>query len=194
MPRGIYKRAKSHGRAISKARKGYKHSQETKDKIGLANKGLWINFSCDYCGKENEEQASRYKRKDRHFCNMDCYSSFRKEKLSFTEQHAYRGIRSKGKSKQVYHQRYVAKKPHVIAHLKARRYAREKGAAGNHTLKDWEKLKEKCRNRCVHCGEEKPLTKDHIVPLSEGGSDYINNIQPLCRSCNSKKWKKITTL
>lgn len=40
---------------------------------------------------------------------------------------------------------------------------------------------------CIHCGAQKRLTVDHIVPSSRGGSDDINNLVTMCRSCNSTK-------
>ena len=44
---------------------------------------------------------------------------------------------------------------------------------------------------CPCCGKKKKLTEDHIIPIKKNGTDYINNIQPLCQSCNSKKHIKI---
>lgn len=111
--------------------------------------------------------------------------------MSIEEQNAYKDIRKNGESKQVYHKRYCKNNPDVIAHLKARRYAKEKNAEGSHTLEEWNRLKDSCGNVCVFCGSDEKLTKDHIIPLSKGGSDYIENIQPLCKSCNSKKHNHI---
>lgn len=36
-------------------------------------------------------------------------------------------------------------------------------------------------------GNEVLLTKDHIIPKSAGGRDRVNNFQPFCEPCNSKK-------
>lgn len=146
---------------------------------------------CDYCGNTFWESNHSSNKKKKHFCNQDCYSKFRSEKMSMEEQPAYKGIRKQGDTLYVYHRRYVKANPERIAHLKARRYAREKGAIGNHTLEEWNNLKEKFNNKCAFCNKQKRLTKDHIMPLSEGGSDYIENIQPLCRNCNSRKWKSV---
>lgn len=166
-------------------------SKETKLKIGLANRGVWIKFNCDYCGNEKEEKQSHYKKKKRHFCNTECYSNFRRELMPLSEQNAYKGVRKDGESKQVYHRNYVKRHPDLISHLKARRYARERNAKGSHSLIEWQLLKIAYENKCAFCGENKKLTKDHVIPLSKGGSDFIENIQPLCKNCNSKKHNKL---
>ena len=65
---------------------------------------------------------------------------------------------------------------------------------GTHTFGDWENLKKQYNNICPCCHKSEPeikLTEDHIIPLSKGGSDNIENIQPLCGSCNCKKHTKI---
>lgn len=73
-------------------------------------------------------------------------------------------------------------------HCRRRRVVKNK-AKGSHTKQEWENLKDKFNNTCPACGKSGiELTRDHIVPLSMKGSDYITNIQPLCRSCNSRKF------
>jgi len=52
---------------------------------------------------------------------------------------------------------------------------------------------EKYGEQCVVCGSSVDLTMDHIIPVSKGGEDVIENLQPLCKSCNSKKGNKIST-
>lgn len=49
--------------------------------------------------------------------------------------------------------------------------------------------------RCVECGatnKEARLHVDHILPVSQGGSDELRNLQTLCQECNlgksNRKW------
>ena len=83
--------------------------------------------------------------------------------------------------------------------LRAKKYSeRKSNSKGSHTRKQFlEKLKlyEGCP-RCNRRWEEIPfskgaakykITEDHIVPLLEGGTDDIDNIQPLCYQCNFRK-------
>jgi 5-methylcytosine-specific restriction endonuclease McrA len=65
---------------------------------------------------------------------------------------------------------------------------REARQRGTHTPEQWEQLLAACEYRCLRCdaGDE-PLTKDHVQPIFFGGSDAIDNLQPLCGVCNSAK-------
>lgn len=67
--------------------------------------------------------------------------------------------------------------------------AREKGT---HTKEEWNALVEACENKCVRCGAEEPLVRDHVIPVYQGGSDSIDNLQPLCNSCNAAKGSEDT--
>lgn len=72
------------------------------------------------------------------------------------------------------------------------RYRRLKANGGQHTEAEWERLKRRYSYKCVKCQRRGlELTKDHIIPVSLGGSDDITNLQPLCQSCNSSKGTKI---
>lgn len=45
--------------------------------------------------------------------------------------------------------------------------------------------------RCLCCFSEDNLTIDHVIPISKNGSNEIDNFQTLCKSCNSRKSRKI---
>lgn len=46
------------------------------------------------------------------------------------------------------------------------------------------------RHICAYCGDELPtvrLTRDHVLPVSQGGRDTWMNVVTACRTCNQKK-------
>lgn len=76
----------------------------------------------------------------------------------------------------------------IHGRIRSQRLA-EARARGTHTSQEWMDLVSRFDMRCVRCGctpAGKPC-KDHIVPIYVGGSDAIDNLQPLCRECNSSK-------
>lgn len=72
-----------------------------------------------------------------------------------------------------------------------RRRLYEQNAGGNFTPEEWRALCDRFDNRCVRCGSPGPLTIDHVIPVSRGGANSIDNLQPLCGPCNSSKCDQI---
>lgn len=65
------------------------------------------------------------------------------------------------------------------------RAARE-GAEGSFTREELIGLLSTFGGRCLWCHSIHPGV-DHVVPLKLGGPNFIDNLQPLCLSCNTRK-------
>ena len=124
-----------------------------------------------------------------------------------------RKIKRTTKIKKKQHKYYIMNKEYLTAYRKhynninkeklteynsirrANERAKKNGNTDKLTIKDWRKLKTDYNYTCVCCAKQEPeikLTLDHIIPLSTGGRNIFDNIQPLCNSCNTKKHCKAT--
>ncbi len=163
--------------------KGRHPSEETRIKLSLAGKGRILS-------KEHKEKLSKLRKG-----------------IIFTEEHK----RKISLGKKGFHPKTEFKKGQNIGkknhswkggitnyerklYLNRKRRVRKLGNGGTHMQGEWEFLKIQYNFTCPNCKKQEPeikLTEDHIIPLSRGGSDNIENIQPLCKSCNCKKHNKI---
>jgi 5-methylcytosine-specific restriction endonuclease McrA len=70
--------------------------------------------------------------------------------------------------------------------------AKRASAEGKHTATDIKRIRETQRDCCAYC--RKRLggcgQVDHIIPLSRGGTNWPNNLQLTCASCNVRKYAK----
>jgi 5-methylcytosine-specific restriction endonuclease McrA len=78
------------------------------------------------------------------------------------------------------------------AHAQRRR-AIKANAQGEFSAEDWRQKLAYYGYKCRFCGIHKNdtpegwLEADHAIPLSRGGTNWISNIVPACKSCNCSK-------
>src|SRR5574337_596488 len=73
------------------------------------------------------------------------------------------------------------------------KYKRHFGTIGSFTFTEWKYLVDfYCGNNfiCLACGNSGFIIPDHIQSVSLGGTNNIDNIQPICEKCNNKKGNK----
>lgn len=162
---------------------GRKHSEDTIEKIIASRVGKHLS--------EDHKQKIRLAHKARLEKFGFVNSPEARKKLSETR---IRLGLSKGSKSSLWKDGRWSNNPSEYARCYTlARIARKRNAPGSHTLEEWNALKMAYEYTCPSCMKREPeikLEEDHIVALIEGGSDDISNIQPLCRSCNSRKNKK----
>jgi len=72
-----------------------------------------------------------------------------------------------------------------------RRKQRMNSAGGKHSQKEIEDILAIQKGRCIYCnrrfGKRIHWTKDHILPVIDGGANWALNIVMACKSCNSRR-------
>ena len=153
--------------------KGRKLSKETKEKMSNSKKGIMpknLGISFGLSGEKS------------HLWKGGITNDMKKYRKNW-----YKNLSNKRKAEVSWYRNKRNRLKKIVAQ-----------ELGTHTYGEWELLKKQYNYTCPCCGLSEPfnqkskyLTEDHIIPLSKGGSDLIENIQPLCLSCNIKKHTNI---
>ena len=153
----------------------------------------------DYYHQHRDTVAAKRREYDRKRWHSDAEHRSRKNQQSLDRYHndPISHERKRQSHYRYYHSHYYADPEFRRARLdrgKVHVYRRRqiKRIAGKYSVGEWRALCAKYDHRCLCCGEQKPLTPDHIKPLSRGGTNTIDNIQPLCLDCNMHKATKET--
>jgi len=159
------------------------------------NKGRFkrIKLVCEYC-KSNFEvhYCRRYKAK---YCSRECWKKGHNSWSKGLTKETDKRIKNRSGERSYQWKGGISTTSEYGVMLIQKRRALKRGNGGSFTTTEWETLKKKYNYMCLCCKQQEPFIKlsvDHIIPLSKGGLNDIKNIQPLCKSCNSKKFIKTT--
>lgn len=157
--------------------------------------GYFYPYCIDCKRAKQREYARKYNEANRDLVNSRAkdYRDSHKTDLEYIERRREHGRKQREKDREAnreYMREYKRKNRERMTHHEATRRARNNSADGYFSFEEWVELCKSFGNICLRCKQGKPLTIDHIKPLAQGGSNWIQNIQPLCKECNSVKGNK----
>lgn len=169
--------------------------RETARKYVEANKEHIQNLKRNHQTK-NPEKYDEALRKYREVHREDINAKARERRQQDLEHYREIGRNSyerHAEERRQYSLEYYKRFPEKSVAATNRRRALKYASKVTHTEQEWQDLKAHYNFTCLCCRKTEPeikLTRDHVIPLTEGGDDSIKNIQPLCARCNSKKNKR----
>lgn len=156
-----------------------------------------IEKECLVCGKKFKVPNNVH-RKDAKFCSKTCSGKYFSGDKHWNFQHG-RGKNYTLEQHQQWYQNHKLKSGNVVKINESNRRVKlkKRKVEGSHTVEEWNALLEKHEYRCFYCKElmtleegKRRITRDHVIPIEKGGTDFIENIVPACKSCNGKKGSK----
>jgi len=135
-----------------------------------------VHSSCKECDKQRIKLSSVYYRRT---------DGYKKSRLAYRQSKKWKATCSrwwktdKGKA--------------CAARARAAKRTRYRTTVNSLTAEQWRSILLVQDNSCGICGVSFVTTRperDHILPISRGGGLTKNNVQALCRSCNSSKGDK----
>lgn len=136
--------------------------------------------TCRNCG----EVISADRRRDAITCGKRCIEAWRSRNV---DRSAYMDS-SRDRRREATRAWRLANPARARALVHRRRSLLKSGVVSD---RDWEALVRRYDGRCAYCGSRGPMTMDHVVPVSRGGSNFIGNILPACKPCNSSKGARL---
>lgn len=103
---------------------------------------------------------------------------------------AKNGPRQISEATRLYRKQWAKDNPGKKAAALERYRSRKLNAPGSFTEKEFVQIYKLYKGKCAYCGKKVPYSnvqRDHVIPLSKGGSNFISNIVPACVGCNSRK-------
>lgn len=168
--------------------KEYRETAKKSPQRALSKKLYNQEYKKSHKGKLNRRQS--YQR------NLDKVLEYSKEyylkNRKFLDEYRKNWKKNNQDKSRQYSKSYRDRHPEIVTLSTKKRRERLNSIQGTFTLAEWNSLCDSYGNRCLKCGRgDVKLTIDHIIPISKNGSNSIDNIQPLCQSCNSSKGTKI---
>lgn len=131
------------------------------EKFAGKNNPSWkerIEKECEYCNNTYKVVPSLAERS--RFCSRECYCKWQSKNLNGKDSYHWKGG----------DEEYVNKRAE---------------APGSWQMNRRQALK-RDKNSCEFCGSNENVDVHHILPVRNGGSNYVGNLISICRSCHSK--------